>query len=225
MFRYSNIEIPLQMLTNIGVDWRDKNLIAKLYLAQRTVTRIDAELSGCCVIGQGVRQGCSWSPLLFNIYIQYVINEALEDIQEGVKVGGVLIPAIRFADDQAMVSHTIRGLQVIMYALRDTPEMYNMRINTKKNKIMRMSTVQGTMKITVNGQNLERVKQFCYLGSLVTEDCRSCYEVRRRIALGKEAFNKKSDLMRGSLRLRLKTRMVKAFAWSVALYGSETWTL
>jgi len=48
------------------------------------------------------------SPLLFNLYIQYVINEALDDIQEGVKVGGVLIPAIRFADDQAMVSHTVR---------------------------------------------------------------------------------------------------------------------
>ena len=99
-------------------------------------------------------------------------------------------------------------------------------INTKKTKIMRMSTVEGrTMKITVNGQNLERVKQFCYLGSLVTEDCRSCHDVRRRIALGKEAFSKKSDLMRGSLSLHLKKRMVKAFVWSVALYGSETYTL
>ena len=62
---------------------------------------------------------CPLSPLLFNLYIQYVINEALENIQEGVKVGGVLIPAIRFADDQAMVSHTARGLQVIMDALQD----------------------------------------------------------------------------------------------------------
>ena len=113
-----------------------------------------------------------------------------------------------------------------MDALQDTSEKYNMRINTKKTKIMRMSTVEGsTMKITVNGQNLERVKQFCFLGRLVTENCRSCHDVRRRIALGKEAFNKKSDIMRGSLSLHLKKRMVKAFVWSVALYGSETWTL
>ena len=112
-----------------------------------------------------------------------------------------------------------------MDALQDTSEKYNMRINTNKTKIMRMSTVEGIMKIKVNKQNLEKVKQFCYLGSLVTEDCRSCHDVRRRIALGKEAFNKKSDLMRGSLSLHLKKCMVKAFVWSVALYVSETWTL
>jgi len=59
----------------------------------------------------------------------------------------------------------------------------------------------------------------------VTEDCRNCHDVRSRIVLGKKAFNKKSDLMGGSLSLHLDKRMVKAFVWSVALYGSETWTL
>jgi len=128
-----------------------------------------------CIIGQGVRQRCPLSPLLFNIYIQYVINEALEDVEEGVKVGGVRVPAVRFADDQAMVSHTVRGLQIIMDALQNISEKYNMRINVKKTKVLRISQVEGRpIRIKVNGQNLEKVKQFCYLGSLVTEDGRSC---------------------------------------------------
>jgi len=59
----------------------------------------------------------------------------------------------------------------------------------------------------------------------VTEDGRSCCEVRRRIALGKEAFNKKKDLMQKSLSLHLRKCMVKVFVLSVVLYGSETWTL
>jgi len=80
-------------IEDIRVDWRDRNLIVKLYLGQRAVVRIDGELSSCCIIGQGVQQGCRLSPLLFNIYIQYVMNEALEDEQEAVKVGGVRIPA------------------------------------------------------------------------------------------------------------------------------------
>ena len=56
---------------------------------------------------------------------------------------------------------------------------------------------------------------------MVTEDGRNCREVRRRIALGKEAFNKKKDLMHKSLSLHLRKRMVKVFVWSVVLYGSE----
>jgi len=58
------------LLKDIGVDWRDRNLIAKLYLGQRAVVRIEGELSGYCIIGQGVRQECPSSPLLFNLYIQ-----------------------------------------------------------------------------------------------------------------------------------------------------------
>ena len=47
-------------------------------------------------------------------------------------MGGVRIPSVRFAvaDDQAMVSHTVRGLQIIMDALQKTSKKYNMRINT-----------------------------------------------------------------------------------------------
>jgi len=50
----------------------------------------------------------------------------------------VSIPAV-----QAMVSHTIRGLQIITDAQQNTSEKYNMRINTKKTKVMRISQVEG----------------------------------------------------------------------------------
>jgi len=105
------------------------------------------------------------------IYIQHVINEGLADVQEGVKVESVLVKSICFADDQAMVSHTQRGLQRIMDALQQTSEKYNMRINVKKTKVMQMSGRKGRkLRIMVNGKELESVTQFCYLGSMVTED-------------------------------------------------------
>jgi len=47
-----------------------------------------------------VRQGCPLSHLLFNIYIEELIREALENTEEGVKVGGKIVKALRFADDQ-----------------------------------------------------------------------------------------------------------------------------
>ena len=72
---------------------------------------------------------------------------------------------------------------------------------------------------------MDQVEQFVYLGSLVTEDGRCTKEVRRRIALGKTVFSKRKELLRGSLSLALKKRMVKVLVWSVVSYGSETWTL
>jgi hypothetical protein len=69
------------------------------------------------------------------------------------------------------------------------------------------------------------VKQFSYLGSTISEDCKSHIEIRRRIILGKEAFSKNNEIMRGKLELNLKKRLIKTLIWSVVLYGSETWTL
>ena len=63
------------------------------------------------------------------------------------------VPAVRFADDQAMVSHTVRGLQIIMDALQNISEKYNMRINVKKTKVLRISQVEGRpIRIKVNGK-------------------------------------------------------------------------
>jgi len=81
------------------------------------------------------------------------------------------------------------------------------------------------LTILIEGRKLDHVEQFVYLGSLVTEDGRCTKEVRRRIALGKTTFSKRKELLRGSLSLGLKKRMVRVLVWSVVLYGSETWTL
>jgi len=87
----------MKALKRLGIDWKDRNLIANLYLKQTAVVRIGDELSEKALLGR-VRQGCPLSPLLFNIYIEELVREAMEKTQEGIKV-----VAARFADDQAMV--------------------------------------------------------------------------------------------------------------------------
>ena len=57
-------------------------------------------------IGRGVRQGCLLSPLLFSIYAEMMMIEAIEDVEEGVRVGGELLKDVKFADDQGMVAQT-----------------------------------------------------------------------------------------------------------------------
>jgi len=64
-----------------------------------------------------------------------------------------------------------------------------------------------------------------YLGSVITEDCKCHEEVKRRIAIGKEAFSKREELLREKMKLQLKKRIVKSLIWSTVLYAAETWTL
>ena len=64
-----------------------------------------------------------------------------------------------------------------------------------------------------------------HLGNVITEDCKYHEEVKRRIAIGKEAFSKREELLRGKVKSELKKRIVKTLIWSMVLYAAETWTL
>ena len=73
-------------------------------------------------------------------------------------------------------------------------------------------------------QQLENVKSFKYLGSILTNDGRCTCEIKCRIAMAKAAFNKRT-LFTSTLDLELRKKLVKCYAWSIVLYGAETWTL
>jgi retron-type reverse transcriptase len=125
----------MKALRRIGIDWRDRRLIGNLYMCQKVRIRIEGEYSEPGLIGRGVRQGCPLSPLLFNIYIEELIREALEDTEEGIKVGGKLVKALRFADDQAMLAGREDELQKMMDRLNTVSIQYKMKINIKKQKL------------------------------------------------------------------------------------------
>ena len=63
-----------------------------------------------------------------------MLVEGLDDINEGVNVGGELLKDIRFADDQVMVAETEKGLQNIMDGLNEISHKYGMKIDVKKTK-------------------------------------------------------------------------------------------
>ena len=218
----------MEILKEIGMDWRDRRLIKNLYMKQTAVVRIDSECSEPCVIGCGVRQGCCMSPLLFSLYAEKMMIEAMEGLEAGVKVGGELVEDVRFANDQGMVASTAKGLQTLMDRLVEVAHRkdYNMRVNVKKTKVMRVSRKGGKcLNIIVEGQKVEQVTKFKYLGSWITDDGRSELEVKTRIAMAKEAFNKRKELLSRKMSKTVKKKIIKTVVWSVALYASETWTL
>ena len=99
-----------------------------------------------------------------------------------------------------------------------------MEMNVEKTKVMRISRQPSPVTITINQKQLENVKWFKYLGSMLTDDGRCTCEIESRIAMAKAAFNEK-NLFTSKLDLNLRKKLVKCYVWSMALYVAETWTL
>src|SRR5437867_7062777 len=76
-----------EIMKKLHIDWRDRRWLQDLYMRQEAVVQTVGGDSDPGVIGRGVRQGCPISPLLFSIYAEVMMIEALEDMEEEVSVG------------------------------------------------------------------------------------------------------------------------------------------
>ena len=122
----------LEVLKSIGVDGQDRWLIEGLYMGQSARVRLKDGLSEPAVIGRGTRQGCSLSPILFNTYYEAMLRDALNSVNEGIRVGGHLIKTVRFVDDQATLATSVKGQQLMMDKMQETAGEYSKMISVKK---------------------------------------------------------------------------------------------
>ena len=132
----------MKVLQIKGVDWRDRRMISELHMNQKAVVRIAGGESDSGIIGRGLKQGCPLSPLVFSICAEMMMKEALENVEEGIRVG-YLIKDVKYADDQGMVANTKAGLQSLIDSLKTTAKHYHMKINIKNKKAMVVSRNGG----------------------------------------------------------------------------------
>ena len=100
-----------RMLEALDIDGKDLQLLRNLYWEQTAAIQIE-EMSTWTSIKRGVRQGCVLSPDLFNLYSEVILRE-IKDIP-GVKIGGVNINSLRYADDTVLLAENEAGLQNIL---------------------------------------------------------------------------------------------------------------
>ena len=112
-------------------------------------------------------------------------------------------------------------LQGMIDKLIETGRYYGVEMNVEKTKVMRISGQPSPVTIIIDQHQLENVKCFKYLDSMLTEDGRCTCEIKSRIAMAKAAFNKQ-NLFTRKLDLNFRKKVVKYYVWSMALYGAET---
>ena len=136
----------------------------------------------------------------FSIYAEVMMIEALENMDEGIIVGGQVVSDVQFVDDQGMVASTENGLQKLMNKLNETAKKFNMRMNIQKTKAMVVCRDgDDIVNIIIDGEKVEQGASFKYLGFIITEDGRSLNDVKARLALAKDAFIKRKELLTKSL--------------------------
>ena len=135
-------------------------------------------------IGKGVHQGCMLSPCLFNLYAEYVMQNArLDEVQAGIKIVGRNINNLRYADDITLMAESEEELKSLLMKVKEESEKASLKLNIQKIEIMASGPVTSWQ---IDGETMETVTYFIFLGSKITADGDCSHEIKRFLLFGRK---------------------------------------
>ena len=149
-----------QDLYHVFIDFISTNLIQiiiNLFNKATSAVLFDSSIGDWFRTKVGVRQGCLFSPTLFNIFLERITTDALADHEGTVSIGGRTITNLRFADDFDGLAGEEEELANLVERLDKASTAYGMEISAEKTKLMTNNTSDINTEIKVNGQKLETI--------------------------------------------------------------------
>ena len=156
--------------------------------------RHDGEQTEWFHVKTGVRQGCVISPTLFLVVIDWMMRKVTSDRPRGITWGlTARLEDCDFADDIALLAHTQKDIQEKTERVNKVGRSVGLKISLGKTKMMKMKN-KSNAKTKVQGEELEEVEHFKYLGSYISVDSNIEKEVSIRIGIAAQAFNKLQNI-------------------------------
>ena len=184
-------------------------LLRNLYAGQEATVRPGHGTTGWFQIRKGVHQGCILSPCLFNLYAEYIMrNTGLEEAQAGIKIAGRAINNLRYADDTTLRAERWCHEEELKSLLRKVKEESE-KNGIKKTRIMASSTITSWQ---IDGETVETVSDFIFLGSKITVDGDCSHEIKRRLLLGRKVMTNLDSIFK-SRDITLQQRSVLSRLW------------
>ena len=123
------------------------------------------------------------SPCLFTLYAEYIMkNAGLKEAQAGIKIAGRKINNLRYADDTTLMAESEEELKSLLMIVKEESEKVELKLNIQKKKIMASSPITSWQ---IDGETVETVADFIFLGFKITADGDCSHEIKRRLLLGK----------------------------------------
>ena len=148
-------------------------------------------------------------------------NAGLGEAQVGIKTAGRNINSLRYADDTTLMAESEEELKSLLMRLKEESDKVGSKLNIQRMKIMASGPITSWQ---IDGETMETVTDFTFLGSKITTDDDCSHEIKRCLLLGRKAV-KNLDSVFKSRDFAGKVRIVKAMVFPVVMYGCENWTV
>ena len=199
-------------------------LLRNLNAGQEATVRTGCGTMNWFQIGKGVCQDCILSPCLFNLYSEYIMqNAGLYEAQAGIKIARRNINNLRYADDTTLMAESQEEPKSLLIKVKEESEKVGLKLNIQKTKIMASDPITSWH---IDEETMETVADFILGGSKITADGDCSHEIQKHLLLGRKAMTNLDSILKArDITLPTKVCLIKAMVFPVVMPGCESWTI
>ena len=150
-------------------------------------------------------------------------NSRLDEAQAGTKISGRNINNLRYADDTTLMAESKGQLKILLMKVKEESEKVGLKLNIQKMKIMASGPITSWQ---IDGETVETVTDFIFLGSKITADGDCSHKIKRHLLLEREVMTNLVSILKSTdMTLLTKVHLVKAMVFPVVMYGCESCTI
>ena len=162
LFHYGYHNKLWKILKEIGIPDHLTCLLINQNVGQEATVRTGHGTTDWFQIRKGVHQACVLSPCLFNLYAEYIMQNArLNKAQAGIKIARRNVNKLRYADDTTLLAESKVELKSLLMKVKERSEKVDLKLNIQKNKIMASSPITYWQ---IDGEIMETVRDFMFFG-------------------------------------------------------------
>ena len=150
-------------------------------------------------------------------------NAGLEEAQAGIMIARRNNNHLRYADDTTLMAESEEELKSLLMKVKEKSKKVGFKLNIQKTKIMASSPITSW---EIDGETVETVTDFIFLGSKITADGDCSHEIKRRLLLGRKVMTNLDSILKNRyITLPTMSCLVKGMVFPVVMYGCESWTV